>query len=717
MNDFGSNYGRTIEPTVLEENRHQAQCPFCSMQCKKEVVEQITTKGIKYKTVGVDNPTTHGRLCVKGHSAYQHAIHEDRITTPMKKVNGRFKSIEWDEALDIIEQRTKDIQQTSSKNALSVYGGGSLTNEESYLLGKFARVGLQTKYIDYNGRFCMSSAASAATKTFGVDRGFTNGIEEIPNAKCIILAGTNIAECQPTIMPYFEEAKQNGAFIIVIDPRVTETAKMADLHLQLKPGEDWSLTTALLKVIFDKNLQNKEFLQNRTEGAEELEAYVRQYSVDELAKRADVPRGDIEQAATIFAEAGTGMIFTARGVEQQIDGHQAVRHFINLALICGHIGKPGSGYGAITGQANGQGGREHGQKSDQLPGYRSIEDPKAREHMAAVWNVNEKDLPGKGVSAYEMMQKTQNGEIKGMFLVGSNPIASNPNASIVKQGLEALDFLVVVDLFISETAEYADLVLPSTAYIEDEGTLTNMEGRVTWRQGDRPAPGQAKHDWEILSLIAARLGKEKWFSYRSAKDIFEELRFASKGGPADYYGITYERIKKENGVFWPCPSPEEQGRQRLFDESFVHDSGRARCFTPEYGEEIIKERLSEARPLYLTTGRVMSHYLTGVQTGKSAKLNARYFESFVEIHPETAEKYGIKENDLVTLESLQGSIVVRNQWSENIRKDTIFVPFHWAGKQNVNRLIAGTLDPVCQMPGFKLAAVSMKPAEAQKQKV
>ncbi|MGM7723498.1 assimilatory nitrate reductase catalytic subunit NasC [Metabacillus sp. Hm71] len=709
MTELLLKYFRTKQQEVQSEKVYDTQCPFCSMQCKMQLIEQSVVTRKKYTTVGKDNPTSEGRLCIKGLNAHQHPFHQDRILHPLLKVNGEFVRISWEQAIAHIKEQFTRIQAEDGLNALSVYGSASITNEEAYLLGKFARVALKTRYIDYNGRLCMSAAATAANQTFGLDRGLTNALSEVPHTRVIILAGTNIAECQPTIMPYFEKAKENGAYIIAIDPRETGTTEIADLHLKVKPGMDAALANGMLKVIIEENLHNEAFINERAIGFEDVKEYVTSLSLEEISEMTGVSVEHIRLAATKFASEESGMIFTARGVEQQIDGTTAVRNLLNILISTGKIGKPYSGYGAITGQGNGQGAREHGQKADQLPGYRLIENEEHRAYIAKVWGVDKDELPGKGVSAFEMFKKIEEGEITGMLLMCSNPVVSNPNANFVKAALKKLKFLVAVDLFVSETAKLADLILPASSYLEDEGTMTNLEGRVTLREASRPCPGEVKHDWQILCEIAKALGKEKYFSYTKAEDIFNELRIASRGGIADYYGITYERIRKEQGILWPCPDLEHKGTERLFEQSFAHPDGKAKMIAVPNTPEVPKEKPNEEYPLYLTTGRVMSHYLTGVQTRKSAALAARNFESYLEIHPETARKYNIENHRLVMVSSKRGSIVVRSRWSEKIRQDTVFVPFHWADSQNVNLLVGEELDPYCRMPGFKVSAVKIKP--------
>ncbi|PLR66601.1 assimilatory nitrate reductase catalytic subunit NasC [Bacillus sp. UMB0893] len=712
MTELLLKYFREKQLEVQSEKSYDTQCPFCSVQCKMQLLEQSIVTRKKYTTIGKDNPASEGRLCIKGMNAHQHALHNERLKSPLLKVNGEFIQVSWEHALDHIKENFTEIQKEDGLNALSVYGSASITNEEAYLLGKFARVALRTKYIDYNGRLCMSAAASAANQTFGMDRGMTNSLSEIPFAGCIILAGTNIAECQPTIMPYFEKAKENGAFIIAIDPRETATTDHADLHLKVKPGKDAALANGMLKVLLDEDLIDHVFIRDRVNNFEEVKDYVSSLEVEKIAHITGVSADQIRHAARTFGQAESAMIFTARGVEQQTDGAAAVRNFLNILLVTGKIGKPNSGYGAITGQGNGQGGREHGQKADQLPGYRSIENDEHRSYIAGVWGIDKRDLPRKGVSAYEMIEKIHEGEITGMFLMCSNPIVSNPNADFVKKALKNLKYLVAVDMFVSETARLADVILPASSYLEDEGTMTNLEGRVTLREASFPSPGEAKHDWQIICEIARVLGKGEFFSFQSAEEIFNELRVASRGGTADYYGITYDRLRKEGGILWPCPDLDQAGTKRLFEQAFAHADGKAAMAFVPNSPKVLKEEPTIEFPLYLTTGRVMSHYLTGVQTRKSSSLAARNFESFMEIHPKTAKEYHIPNHTLVKIESRRGSIIVRSKWSEKIRPDTVFVPFHWADSQNINLLVSKDLDPACKMPGFKVSAVNIKPVGA-----
>ncbi|WP_028547692.1 assimilatory nitrate reductase catalytic subunit NasC [Paenibacillus sp. UNC451MF] len=708
MNDFLKHFQMQHAAVPPKEKITKTECPYCSVQCTMNLHEEKSIRVSRYSvSPNKEDPVTDGRLCVKGLNAHTHAIDERRLKSPMVRENGKLSSVSWEAALELTRIQLQDLQNKYGKDSIGVYGGGSLTNEESYLLGKFARVALQTKFIDYNGRFCMSAAAGASNLTLGVDRGLTNPLSEVPLAKCIILAGTNIAECQPTIMQYFRKARQDGCKIIVIDPRETATCAIADIHLKVKPGYDAALVNGMLKVIVDEGYVDQGFVEQRTNGYTELKEHLKQVSLSEAAALSGVSPQLIIEAARMYGQAETGMVFTARGVEQHASGVANVRNFLNLVLLTGKIGRPGCGYGAITGQANGQGGREHGQKADQLPGYRLIENPEHRAYIAQVWGVPEEELPRKGVSAYEMMEAIDRGEIIGLIILSSNPVVSNPNSHLVEKALKKLKFLVVIDLFQSETSKFAHMLLPGSAYLEDEGTMTQLEGRVMVRRALKPLPGKARLDWRILCDIASVLGKGQYFQYESAEDIFNELRLASKGGLADYYGMTYSKIEEQKGMFWPCPEEGHTGTPRMFEDRFAHEDGRARLVPIQHQNP--KEVPTRKYPLILTTGRVLQHYLSGVQTRNTPELNSKYPEPLMEIHPDAAAESGLVNGGYARVTSKRGSIRLKVKFSQKIRRDTVFVPFHWGEDQCINRLTNPALDPMCRMPEFKVCAVRVEP--------
>jgi assimilatory nitrate reductase catalytic subunit len=402
--------------------------------------------------------------------------------------------------------------------------------------------------------------------------------------------------------------------------------------------------------------------------------------------------------------ARSAMILTARGTEQQSHGVDNVLAFINIALTLGLVGRPFSGYGCLTGQGNGQGGREHGQKADQLPGYRKINDPQARAYIAGIWGIDEHELPGPGRSAYELLDAMgrENG-IQALLVIGSNPAVSAPHGISVQERLKALSFLVVSDYFLSETAQLADVVLPAAQWAEEEGTMTNLEGRVILRRRAFEPPVGVRTDTDVLCELAQRLGRGKYFSFADTRQIFDELRRASAGGVADYSGITYEKIEQQQGVFWPCPSEEHPGTPRLFRQRFPTPSGRARFHVVYPGSPA--EQIDDDYPLYLTTGRVLSQYQSGTQTRRISQLSEMASEPLMEIHVVTARRYQLSSGDRVVLVSRRGRAIFSVKVTEGIREDTVFVPFHWGGNQSVNRLTNPALDPISRMPEFKVCAV------------
>ncbi|MET8678529.1 molybdopterin oxidoreductase family protein [Streptomyces sp. NPDC004647] len=531
-------------------------CPYCALQCGMglrpgadgvEVVERASF------------PVNQGALCGKGRTAPAVLSSRVRLTEPLvrRPGSGRLEPATWEEALDRIADGMAGTRAQHGPDAVGVFGGGGLTNEKAYALGKFARVVLATSQIDYNGRFCMSSAAAAHQRAFGLDRGLPFPLEDIPRTGCLILVGSNLAETMPPALRYLTELKENGGKLIVIDPRRTRTAEQADLHLAPRPGTDLALALGMLHLVVAEGRVDEEFVASRTSGWAEARAAAMAHWPELVERITGVPLPQLREATDLFCDAPTSMVLTARGPEQQSKGTDTVGAWINLCLATGRAGRPLSGYGCLTGQGNGQGGREHGQKADQLPGYRKLTDPAARAHVAGVWGVDPEDLPGPGRSAYELLDALGT-DVKSLLLMGSNPVVSAPHAAHIEERLRSLDFLAVADVVLSETAALADVVVPVTQWAEETGTTTNLEGRVILRRKALSAPPGVRTDLEVLSGLAARLGWEKGFP-TDPEEVFDELRRASAGGPADYSGISYRRIAEEDGVFWPCPEGARPG--------------------------------------------------------------------------------------------------------------------------------------------------------------
>jgi assimilatory nitrate reductase catalytic subunit len=676
-------------------------CPYCALQCGVRV-----TPGAGVIGGDEEFPVNNGALCVKGWTAGELLNHPDRLLRPLKRnARGVLASVSWDEAFKTIAEAFQTTQAKHGRDAVGVLGGGSLTNEKAYLLGKFARAALRTANIDYNGRFCMSSAAAASVKAFGIDRGLPFPVADIARAEVILLVGANPAETMPPLTRYFEQGRSNGGQLIVVDPRRTLTAQSARLHLRLIPGSDAALAGGLLHVLIRDGLIDEEYIRERTEGFVEAKALAAGYWPDRVERVAGVAEGLLVDVARALGNARSAMILTARGPEQQSQGVNNTLAFINIALALGLPGRPFSGFGSITGQGNGQGGREHGQKSDQLPGYRRIDDPAARSHVARVWGVEEGEIPGAGKPANELLRSLGD-DVKALFTIGFNFAVSAPDAGAVIERARRLDFLCSSDFFLSETARMADVVLPAAMWAEEEGTMTNLEGRVIRRRRvKRPPPG-VKSDVEIMCELAARLGRERYFQYANVEEIFDELRRASKGGVADYYGVTWRKIDENQGVFWPCPDEAHPGEPRLFTRSFPTPSGRARFHAVRHNAP--DEETDDEYPLFLTTGRVLAQYQSGVQTRRVAKLREMADEPHAEFHPRAASAYGLRDGETVNLVTRRGSAAFKVKITPGAREDTIFVPFHWGDERSVNRLTNAALDPISRMPEFKVCAVRVE---------
>ena len=667
---------------------------------------ELIDEGDRIGVTGDKNfPVNEGGLCVKGWSAADTLRHPERLLTPLaRNDHGDLVPVDWDVALDRIASAIRRTQASYGRDAVGVFGGGSLTNEKAYLLGKFARVAVGTANIDYNGRFCMSSAAAGASRAFGIDRGLPFPLEDIPHAETILLVGANIAETMPPIMRYFEAQHRNGGTLIVADPRRSATAQWAQLHLRLQPGSDAALANGIMHLLIKEGYADADYIAARTEGFDEVRRIAAAYWPERVEALTGVPQRELAETARALGEAKTAMILSARGAEQQAHGVDNVSALINVALALGIVGRPFSGYGTITGQGNGQGGREHGQKADQLPGYRSITDPVARRDVAARWGIAESDLPGAGMSAYELIQSAgEPGGVRTLIVIGSNPAVSAPNGLGVAERLKRLDFLAVADFFLSETAACADVVLPSAQWAEEEGTVTNLEGRVIRRRKVSTPPAGVRTDIQLLCGLAEALGKASGFTFANDSDVYEEFRAMTRGGIADYSGITRERIDRAGGVFWPCSGEDHPGTPRLFAESFPTASGRARFQAVEHSGPA--EVPDDAFPLYLTTGRVLAHYQSGTQTRRVGQLLETTPAPVAEIHPHEARRHGLSDGDPVVLHTRRGSATFTSRLTTDIRPDTVFVPFHWPGSSSANRLTNDALDPISRMPEFKVCSV------------
>ncbi|MGO2112889.1 MAG: molybdopterin oxidoreductase family protein [Pseudoclavibacter sp.] len=679
-------------------------------------------------------PTNRGGLCRKGWTSAELLAVPGRLTSPLvRDDDGELHEATWADALDLIATRVAELQAAHGADAVGVFGGGGLTNEKAYQLGKFARVALGTSRIDYNGRFCMSSAAAAANRAFGVDRGLPFPLADLDAAETVLLLGSNVADTMPPFTAHLMGARARGG-LIVVDPRRTSTARLcengAGVHVQPVAGTDMALLLGITHVVLAERLFDADYVAARTVGLDELRSSVAPWWPERVQSITGVPAERLRDLARQLAGSASAYILTGRGVEQHADGSDTATAAINLALLLGLPGTLGNGYGTLTGQGNGQGGREHGQKSDQLPGYRKITDPDAREHVGRVWGIDADRIPGPGIPAVQLLQSAgMPGGVRALLVHGSNVVVSSPNVQTVRDALARLDLLVVSDFFLSETAALADVVLPVLQWAEEEGTMTNLEGRILRRRRALDAPDGARSELWVMAELAARLRAPGAWSLDPA-EVFDELARASAGGIADYSGVSHALLDAELdrtgdsasgasadadlasasaaeplGAHWPYAA---ESTPRLFFDRFGHPDGRARLVP--VGPRNVE--IARGGELTLVTGRLLGHYQSGTQTRRVAELRDSDPELVAQLHPSTARDRGIDDGGMLRVANDRGSVVARVALSRDIRPDTVFLPFHYAGDASANLLTSDRLDPLSSMPEFKTAVVTIEPVEA-----
>ncbi|WP_241534753.1 molybdopterin oxidoreductase family protein [Clavibacter michiganensis] len=661
---------------------------------------------------GRDFPTNRGGLCRKGWTSAEVLTAAGRLAHPLvRDASGELTPATWDQALDLVADRLRDSRARFGADSVGVFGGGGLTNEKAYQLGKFARVALGTSRIDYNGRFCMSSAAAAGNRAFGVDRGLPFPVSDLDGASTILLLGSNVAATMPPFIGHLSGARAAGG-LVVVDPRRSATAHLADdgggIHLQPAPGTDLVLLLGLMHVVLAEGLADEAYVAARTTGIDALRRSVNAWWPERVQQVTGVPVAELRRVARRLADGRGTYILTGRGVEQHVDGTDTATAAIDLALVLGLPGRPGSGYGTLTGQGNGQGGREHGQKCDQLPGYRRIADPAARAHVAAVWGIDPAAIPGPGVPAVELLGELgEPGGIRCLLVHGSNVVVSAPDVAAVRRGLARLDLLVVCDLVLSETAALADVVLPVTQWAEEEGTTTSLEGRVIRRRRAVAPPPGVRTELEVLAELARRLDAPSTWPTDPAV-VFDELARASAGGVADYSGLSHALLDDDAVAgFWPYPSGST-GTPRLFADRFAHEDGRARLVAVTPRDVTAGDPAPVGGALTLVTGRLLEHYQSGAQTRRVPELQAAQPVARLQIHPSAASRLGIAHGEPVAVANARGEVRAVAEVTDGIRHDTVFLPFHYAGAECANLLTEAAVDPVSAMPEFKRTAVTVR---------
>lgn len=664
-------------------------CPYCSCGCGIYLV--IKDGRIIGLEPWKDHPVNEGANCPKGKNAYAYIYSEDRLKMPLVRKNGVLKESSWEEALDLVSSKLEE----ATPDNFGFIASCRNSNEDAYVMQKFARVVMGTNNVEYCGRLCHSSAVAGLLPAMGSGVMQTSQLE-IEHADCIFLAGVNLKENFPMISKRVHRAKSRGAKVIYTDPRNTVTARyLADIHLQLKSGTDAALINAMMSIILAEELENKEFIATRTAGFDELRNFLSKVDLKQAEELTGIPIEKIREAAITYAKAERGCILYNQGICQHTVGGDNVKLHADLALLCGHAGKPGSGVNSMRGQINGEGSGDMGCLCVFYPGFKRVSEEVAK-FFEDAWEVS--NLPTKpGMTYIDQLYNC-----KFLYVAGGDPMMVVPDVNNVKRVLQNMNFLVVQDIFLTEIARLAHVVLPAATWVEREGTHTFVDRRVQKINKLIDTPGETKPDWLIVSQLAERMGHKDKFSFSSAGEIFEEIRSCIP----QYKGITYERLEKTvGGIHWPCPSEEHPGTPTMFLEKFGTPDGLGHFQPVEYKPPA--EMPDEEYPYFLTTGRSIFHYHTGHMTRRTPKLMNEVPRGFVEVNPKDATKAGIKDRDIVTLETRRGSIEAEAKVTDNVQPGLLFIPFHFVDSC-ANVLTNSALDPSCKCAETKVCAVRLE---------
>ncbi len=662
-------------------------CPYCGAGCQFFIsVEKERATGIEYMP---EHPASEGALCSKGNASLEVIYHQDRLRYPLKKTGDGWARISWDEAMDLIVRGLGGALKKFGPERVGFLSSSKCTNEENYLIEKMARC-LGSKNIDNCARLCHAPSVVGLNRTLGA-AGMTNPIPDLANSKCVFIIGSNLAENHAILSRWIHRAKDCGAVVIVADPRMTHTAWMADIFLQLKPGTDVALLNGLAHVIIKEGLIDKDYIAKWTRGYDELVEAVKDYSPEKVSEITGVPAEDIVRAARAYAISPASVILYSMGITQHCTGTDNVQAIANLALICGHLGKPGSGVMPLRGQNNVQGACDMGALAEFYPGYKKADDPETAKFFSSGWGVS--SLPvGRGLTATEMIDSAARGDIKAMYIVGEDPANSDPSSNHTRDALEKLDFLVVQDIFMTATAQLADVVLPAAVWAEKEGTYTSTERRVQWSQKAISPPGEALSDLEIVCDVANHLGLD--FDYPNAAAVLAEINRLVP----QYGGITRPRLDGM-GLIWPCPNEDHPGTPILHIGGFKLQDSRASIVPVQYRPAA--EDASWDYPFVLTTGRVAVHHNAGSMTRRSPSLIERDPELFVEINTADAARLKIADGDEVLVTSLRGETSAKARLTDKVKRGVVFMPFHFPG---TNKLTSEVTDPEAKIPEFKVSA-------------
>ncbi len=663
-------------------------CPYCSCGCGIYLV--VKDGRIIGQEPWKEHPINEGANCPKGKNAYEFLYSTDRLKMPLVRKNGVLQETPWEEALDLVSSKLKEATPENFGFIASCRN----SNEDAYVMQKFTRVVMGTNNVEYCGRLCHSPAAAALIPAMGSGAMQTSQ-PEIELADCIFLAGVNLQETFPMIARRVFRAKAKGAKVIYTDPRKTATARyLADIHLQLKSGTDAALINAMMRIILDEGLENREFIASKTAGFDELRDFLSKIDLKQTEEITGVPLDKIREAAITYAKADRGCILYDQGMSQHYVGTDNVKAHANLALLCGHAGKPGSGINSMRGQINGEGSGDMGCLCVFYPGFKRVGEESAK-FFEQAWGVN--NLPTKpGFTYIDMLYKCPY-----LYIVGGDPMMAVPDVNNLRKALQNVNFLVVQDIFPTEIGKLAHVVLPAATWVEREATHTWIDRRVQKINKVVDPPGEAKPDWWIICQLAERMGYKDKFNFTSSGDIFEEIRSCVP----QYKGITYQRLSKTvGGIHWPCPSEDHPGTPTMFLQKFNTPDGLGHFQVVEYKPPA--EVPDEEYPYFLTTGRSIFHYHTGAMTRRTPKLIDEVPRGFVEVNPEDAIEAGVKDKDVVTLETRRGSIEAEAKVTDEVPPGLLFVPFHFPDSC-ANVLTISALDPSAKCAETKVCAVKI----------
>ncbi len=674
-------------------------CAYCGVGCNLRLYKDkknnlVLAEGLPHKLV---NDT---RTCVKGRYGHEYVNSEDRLTVPLIRKNGKLTEVSWEEAIAYTAKRLKEIKEKYGPDSIGVLGSSRCTNEDNYVIQKFARAVIGTNNVDNCARLCHSSTVTGLKMSLGAGAA-TNSIDDIKYSDVMFVIGSNMTETHPVIAQIVKKhQREDGAKIIVCDPRRTDIAKVADIFIQHNPGTDVILLNAIMKVIIDEDLIDKEFIEQHTTGFDELKKSLEDFDLDRAAEITGVNKELIRQAAMLYGSAKNAVIFYTMGITQHTTGTDNVLSIANLALITGNLGREGTGVNPLRGQANVQGACDLGALPNVFPGYQSVTDEKVRSEFEKAWGV--KLLGNVGYPVSKFGDLALEGKLKAVYIMGENPLLSEPDITRVREGFEKLEFIAVQDIFLSDTAQIADVVFPAAAAYEKSGTFTNTERRVQLLRPAREKPGKAKCDWEIVCEVATAMGYE--MKYSSPAEIMDE---AASLTPS-YRGIHFNRLEN-GGIQWPCTSDTDPGTKFLYKGGiFKKSGGKAVIHAVKFREPA--ELPDEQYPLVLTTGRILFHYHTGNETRHVAALDKFVPENYLEISPEDAAEIGVKNGEKVRVSTRRGSIVLRARISDRPKKGVVFASFHFR-EAAVNVLTNPALDPVANIPELKFSACRVEKAE------